>query len=140
MPAPISAEIRAAIVRAREERGLTYEQIAELLGVGRATVSRVLRLRRETGTVEPRPPKGGWRSPIAGKVITLLQAIVTTMPDATVAELTAALQKRARVSTSDAAVGRVLKRLGYTRKKRASSLRSATHRRRASGGAPSARG
>ncbi len=82
-----------------------------------ATVSRVLRRQRETGSIEPAAPGGGNFSPIAGKVVGLLKAIVEQLPDATVAELTTALVERSGTSTSRSAVLRALQRIGYSRKK-----------------------
>lgn len=64
MPTP--TKLREAVIRAFHDQGLTYEQIAELLGIGRATVNRVLRRYREAGTVEPKPRGGGNRSRIHG--------------------------------------------------------------------------
>jgi transposase len=59
MPAPISTDLRIRIVEARAQEGLTYEEFADRFHVGRATVDRVLRLARETGSVEPAPHAGG---------------------------------------------------------------------------------
>lgn len=59
-------KLRQAIVRAFHQDGLSYEQIAHLLDVVQATVSRVLRLHRETGDVTPRPREGGNFSPLRG--------------------------------------------------------------------------
>ena len=129
MTALLTDSERATIVRAHKDLGLSYEEIAKLVGRGRATVSRVLRLERETGDVKPRPRGGGNFSPIVGRVAEVLIAIVTTMPDATVEELAAALSKEADVETSRSAVTRALQRLGITRKKRSSSPSSATRRR-----------
>ncbi|WP_053231631.1 helix-turn-helix domain-containing protein [Sandaracinus amylolyticus] len=108
--------MRKAIVELREHGYRTYEEIAALLDVGRATVSRVLRLHRESGSVAPRPRSGGNRSPIRGRIATLLVAIVSKMPDATVAELTEALEKEASISTSRSSVQRAIQRLGYSKK------------------------
>ena len=112
-------------MRVRAE-GLTYAATAEMLGVGIATVNRVLRLHRETKSVAPRPKGGGNFSPVHGKIARLLEAIVREMPDATVAELTDALMTRAKVSTSRSGVQRALARLGYSRKKSRSLPWSAT--------------
>lgn len=65
---PTPEKLRQAIVRAFHEKGLSYQQIARLLGIGEATVSRALRLHRETGSVTARPRGGGNFSPIRGKV------------------------------------------------------------------------
>lgn len=124
--ATVPVQVREAIVRAVEEQGLTYQATADLLGVGYATVNRVLSRYRRTKSVAPLPRGGGWESPIQGRIADLLAKIVTTMSDATVEELTAALQRKARISTSRSAVQRALHRLGYSRKKRALWQRSAT--------------
>jgi transposase len=124
--AAVPVQVREAIVRAVEERGLTYQATADLLGVGYATVNRVLARYRRTKSVDPLPRGGGWKSPIEGRIAELLREIVTAMSDATVEELTAALQKRARIKTSRSAVQRALHRLGYSRKKSRSWQRSAT--------------
>jgi transposase len=122
-------QVRESIIRAFHERGLSYEAIADLLGVGRATVSRVLRRHREAGTVEPRPRGGGNVSPIRGKAAERLGALLANRPDLTIAEMAAELERVAKIQTSPSSVGRALARLGYTRKKRASSPSSETRRR-----------
>jgi transposase len=127
MGAPVPEKTRLAIIRAAE-KGLTYPQTAALLGVGEATVSRTLRLHRETGGVTPRPRGGGVFSPLTGKFAELLHAIVTSMPDSTVEELTAAFIKRSGQETSRSAMHRALERLGYSRKKRPSSPKKETRR------------
>lgn len=116
-----SRRVREAIVRAVENQGLTYSETAELLAVGEATVSRVLRRKRETGDVALRPRGGGYLSPLRGDVATELEALVAELPDATVAELTEELMRRTAVRTSRSAVQRALHRLGFTRKKSPSS-------------------
>lgn len=124
--AAVPVQVRKAIVRAVEEQRLTYQATADLLGVGYATVNRVLSRYRRTKSVEASPRGGGWASPIQGRIADLLHKIVTAMSDATVEELTAALQKKARIKTSRSAVQRALHRLGYSRKKSHSWQRSAT--------------
>lgn len=97
-----------------------------MLGIGRATVNRILRLKRESGDVERRPRGGGVTSPIHGKLAKLLESIVTDMPDATVVELTNALIERGGITTSRSSVQRALGRLGFSRKKSPSWQPSAT--------------
>lgn len=122
----IPIQVREAIVRAVEQQGLTYQATTDLLGVGYATVNRVLSRYRETKRVDPLPKGGGRMSPIHGRIAELLIKIVTAMSDASVEELTTALQKKARISTSRSAVQRALHRLGFSRKKSHSWRRSAT--------------
>jgi transposase len=122
----VRIEVRKAIVRAVEQRGMTYQETADLLDVGYATVNRVLARYRRTKRVDPLPRGGGRKSLIHGRVAALLTQIVTTMSDATVEELTAVLQKQAKISASRSAVQRALHRLGFSRKKSRSWRRSAT--------------
>jgi transposase len=126
MGSSVAVPLRRAIVRLFFDEGRSYEEIASVLEVGEATVSRVLRRYRETGSVEPAAPGGGNFSPITKTVAELLQHFVAQLPDRTVAELTAALVEHTGVSTSWSAVQRALARLGYSQKKRPSSPRSAT--------------
>ena len=122
----VPVQVREAIVRAVLQKKLTYQATADLLNVGYATVNRVVARYRRTKSVRPLPRGGGRRSPIEGRIAELLVNIVSSMSDATVEELTAALEKRGRVTTSRSAVQRALHRLGYSRKKSHSWLRSAT--------------
>jgi transposase len=131
--------VRRAIVELRERDHRTYKDIAALLGVGYATVSRVLRLHRESGSVAPRPRGGGNLSPIRGRIAKLLVAIVTKAPDATVAELTSALADQASITTSRASVQRAMQRLGYSKKRLASARSNTTRPNTGRGAAPSAR-
>jgi transposase len=107
-------------VRLRQE-GRTYQSIAEVTGLGLATVNRILRLYREMGSTAPLKPGGGNLSPIRGKVEHKLRRLVDALPDSTVAELSTALAEAERLATSRSSVHRALVRMGYSRKKRNSS-------------------
>ncbi len=120
MRPPTPPQVRRVIVRLREE-GRTYDEIAEVVGVGTATVNRILSRYRKTGSLEPLAPGGGNLSPLRGKVAQKLKALVEAMPDATVLEMAEALQKAEKLATSRSSVHRALGRLGYSRKKSPSS-------------------
>lgn len=137
--ADVPTRVREAIVHAYHRQELSYSQIADLLGVGQATVSRVLRRQRERGSVDRLPRGGGNVSPIHGVIADILRRIVHELPDATVAELTDALVARSGVPTSRSGVQRALHRLGFSRKKSPSSPRSATRRNVAATAGRSAR-
>lgn len=119
-------EVRDAVVTLRTREHRQYAEIAELLGIGVATVNRILRRHREDGCVEPKPRGGGWVSLIHDGVADLLLDIVAEMPDATVAELTAVLEQRASIRVSRSSVLRALHRLGYSKKRPRSAPRSET--------------
>ena len=116
---PTPPQVRRVIVRLRQE-GRTYDEIAELVGVGPATVNRILRRYRETGSLEPLAPGGGNPSPLR-RIESKFKALVSAMPDATVAEMATALRKAEKLATSRSSVQRALVRLGYSRKKSPSS-------------------
>ena len=54
-----SLDLRERVVGAFDVGDMTDEQVAELFQVGEATVHRWRRLKRETGSLVPRPPRGG---------------------------------------------------------------------------------
>lgn len=116
MDQALPIQVRLAVISLRDE-GNSYEEIASLLGIGRASVSRLLRRERETGKVERLARGGGIESPIHGRIADLLCRIVVEVNDATLDELTEALIERGKIKTSRSAVVRAMARLGFTRKK-----------------------
>lgn len=125
MPRPLSSDLRQRIVDYRKRYGATYEYIAEALGIGRATVSRVLRLHRETGSVEPKPATGGPARMLDDQAVEQLVALVEAHPDATLDEL-AVLWAVAHpeLACSRQSIGRALHRADITRKKKPSARKS----------------
>ena len=117
MPAPISTDIRIRILEARAQEGQTYEELAERFGVGRATVDRVLRLARETGSVEPAPHGGGTPPRVGEAERVVLRELVDARPDATLDELCLALAAKTGVEISRSTMCREMRLLRFTRKK-----------------------
>ncbi|RKH18965.1 hypothetical protein D7X74_07995 [Corallococcus sp. CA047B] len=77
---PTPEKLRRAIVRAFQEEGLSYEQIAHLLGIGEATVSRVLRLYRETGDVVLMDDLGAHKVAGVRQAVAAVGACVVCLP------------------------------------------------------------
>lgn len=123
---------RRAIVRLREQ-GLEYQDIADALEVSRTSVSRILSLWREQGSVKRRPPGGGNRSPLR-EVEKEFKALVREFSDATAEELAQVVGEKLGVETSRSSVLRFLRQLGFTLKKRSSSPKSAIARTSAGAG------
>lgn len=117
MPTALSTDLRIRIVEARAQDRQTYEQLAERFGVGRASVSRVLRLARETGSVEPTPHAGGTPKRVTATEHAVLHELIRARPDATLAELCADLATRTGVRISRSTMSRELRRLQLTLKK-----------------------
>ena len=126
MAAPLSVDLRKRIVEARTREGLTYEQLAARFGVGRATVDRLLRRWRETGSVEPNQMGGNRGRLIEDESVSVLQALVEEAPDRTLPDLVEAFESRTGIRVSRATMGRAVARAGLTRKKRRSVPNSAT--------------
>ncbi len=120
---PIALRVR--VVAALEKGDRTYDQIAEDFGIGRASVVRWGRLKRETGSVEPRPRGGGNFSQVC---LDRLRDLVEQEPDRTSFELTVSYNKP--VSRSErvhrSSIQRALTRLGYVYKKNARVRQSRT--------------
>ena len=108
-----STDLRQRVVAACDARDGTREQIAVRFSVSVAWIRKLVRRRRETGSIEPRP-RGGGRAPAfdaeAGR---RLREAVRADADATLQELAHA----AGVACCPSAVHRALARLGITRKK-----------------------
>ncbi len=115
-----SLDLRERVVGAFDVGDMTDEQVAELFRVGEATVHRWKRLKRETGSPVPRPPRGGGMAPrVAPEKYGLVREIVRNEPDLTVPEVAWEFHRRTGRRASPVAMGRTLKKLGLTRKKRA---------------------
>jgi transposase len=113
-----SKDLREKVVGAYETGNDSYDSLAARFDVGRATVNRWLRLKRETGDVQKRPHGGGQPMKVIGKAVEALRRAVAAKNDSTRPELAKVLQKTTGMSVSDATIGRALRRLGFTRKKR----------------------
>lgn len=112
-----SGERRKLVVEAHKGGRGTYKTIAEMFGVGEASVSRWLRRHRESGSFEP--GHGGGNPPKIGEAgQTIVKAIVEEHPDRTHAEIAEEYQRRTGTKVSRSPIQRVLKVLGMTRKKK----------------------
>lgn len=100
--------------------GLTSQQLADRYAVGRATVTRLLRLVRETGSVEPAPHGGGPARLVTEPLQEVIVELVQEQPDALLEDFCTDLAKRTGVHVSRATMCRELRRLGFTRKKKPS--------------------
>jgi transposase len=129
-----SIDLRERVVAAYKTGRFSYRSLAELLGIGSASVNRYLRLHRETGGVEPRPHGGGARPVLTEFDRRRLRSLIERHPDWTTFELRDALNEARRSKpVSRSTIVRALAALGYTRKKSLSSPKSATRRVSSSG-------
>jgi len=128
MPEPLSLDLRERIVAAYERGDLTRDQVAELFQVGRASVNRLVRRFRETGSVEPSPHAGGKPRKLTARGEKALRGLLGEYPDATIPEFVRLLTAQTKLAVSTSTMSRELARLGFTRKKSRSSPQSRLHR------------
>ena len=108
-----STDLRERVVAACDARDGTRDQIAARFSVSISWVRKVLRRRRDTGSIAPKPRGGGRAPAFDGDAAGRLRAAVRADPDATLEELAG----EAGVACGPSAVHRALVRLGITRKK-----------------------
>ena len=124
MAAPLSLDLRRRIVARYRLGKETYKEIAELFGVGEASVSRVLRRARELGDPKPKPPGGGFPPRISDADLSKLVKLVAEKPDRTIEELCGVWIARYGGPITTSSMYRALCRAGLTRKKSPSQPRS----------------
>lgn len=108
-----SMDLRERVVAACDARDGTREEIAARFSVSVRWIRDLLRRRRETGSIAPRPRGGGRARAFDAGADARLRDAVRADDDATLAELAAA----AGVACVPSAVHRALKRPGITRKR-----------------------
>ena len=110
---PYSMDYREAVVAAYDASGSSTE-VAEQFGCSASWVRRLVQHRRERGTLEPRSTaRPDDQRTYADADEAKIRALIRDRPDATLAEVVAALAKPAHPATAS----RALKRLGLPRKK-----------------------
>ena len=110
---PYSMDLRERVVAACDARDGTRQQIAARFSVSVSRIRDLLKRRRDTGSIAPRPHGGGRAPAFDGAAAARLREAVRADDDATLEELSGAVGVRCCAS----AVHRALKRLGITRKK-----------------------
>ena len=110
---PLSNDLRERILDAVDNHEGSRRKLAARFDVD-VTITRLLQLRRQTGSIEPRPHGGGGRPTLDQDALERLRRLVEEHPDATLADL----RDRLGVSGSRMIIWRALQKLGITRKKK----------------------
>ena len=111
---PYSLDLRQRVAAAVDNHQGSLRQLARRFFVSLSFVARLLALRRQTGTIQPRPHGGGRRPTLDGQDLQRLRQLLADQPDATLDELADRLGK----GCSRMAVYRALRRMRITRKKK----------------------
>lgn len=107
--AAYSMDLRQRVVTACDAR----DEIARRFSVSTSWIRKLLKQRRDTGSIAPKPHGGGRKSAYDDSGDQRLRAAVEAEPDASLEEL----REAGGVPCSVAATCRALKRLGLPRKK-----------------------
>jgi len=124
---PYSKDLRVKVLAA-VDRGMPRKDVARIFGVSEPTIRRYLKLRRETGDLEPRPvpgPPARKREALEGH----LPAQVHLNPDLTLSEHCELFAEESGMEVSTATMSRCLKKLGLPLKKSPTRLPNATSKR-----------
>jgi transposase len=112
-----SLDLRTRIVEAVARQVGSQGEVASRFGVSRTLVKKLLRQRRETGSVAPKP-HGGHMPKLEVKKGEVVRAyILEGKGEASLAEVQTYVARRWKVGISQAPVSRVLASLGLPRKK-----------------------
>ncbi len=110
-----SEDLRKKIVEALQ-RGAPKTETARLFGVSLSSVKRCARIARQGGSLAPKKGSGRPRQ-ISKDVEKLLEENVQEHPSTTISERRRFLERLTGKTLSDSTVRRLLRRLGFSRKK-----------------------
>ena len=111
-----SENLRKKIVEAVEKRGMPKIEAAKTFGVGISSVKRYVATYREGRSLAPKKRPGS-KPKLDEGARKLLEANLEEHPEATLPQRREFLQQVCGVSVSDSTVSRMLRRMGWTRKK-----------------------
>src|SRR3954470_14591623 len=123
---PYSQDLRQRILDTVQRGEGSLRQIARRFLVSVSFVTRLLRLHRSTGSLEPKPHGGGNPAVLGPEDLERLREVIRQQPDATLEEC----RQRLGVSCSLMPVSRALRKLGLPRKKEDPPLAGARPPRR----------
>jgi transposase len=109
-----SHDLRQRVLDAVERGEGSLRQIARRFVVNLSFVVRLLQLYRRTGSIAPKPHRGGHPPALGPEELERLRELVRQQPDATLE----GLRQRLGVACSTAAISRALDKLGLPRKKK----------------------
>jgi transposase len=113
-----SMDLRERVLAA-VDRGTPRKEIVRTLGISEPTIRRYLRLRRETGSVAPKPPP---KRPFSiGQNVEQRRALWKQLEeheDATLEKHCRLWERKRGVKVSISTMSRAIRRLGWTLKKR----------------------
>src|SRR3954451_4750973 len=111
---PLSNDLRERILKAVDNREGSRRKLAARFCVNPSTINRLLQLRRQTGSFDPRPHAGGVTPTLDHDALERLRTLVEETPDATLEML----KQKMGVTGSKMIICRALQKLGLPLKKK----------------------
>lgn len=111
---PLSNDLRQRILDAVDNKEGSRRKLAVRFKVNTSTITKLLRLRRETGSIVPRPHAGGVTPTLDDDALQRLRKLVEEAPDATLETL----RQQMGISGSRMIICRALQKLGLPLKKK----------------------
>ena len=124
-----SLDLREKIIASREE-GTSIRKLAKQFRVSRGMVWNLIQLKRETGSIVPKPARGGHPSQLAGKEIELAE-MVRKYSDYTLEEYCEYWDEQTGIRVSPSTMCRELQKQQWSRKKRCDPAEVSSARERA---------
>jgi transposase len=123
-----SLDFREKIIDVYFTERESVRKLAKRFGVAKSFIETLLKRLRETGDILPKPHGGGPQPKLNEEQLKRVKALVEADNDATLDELRERLAAETSVSISRSTMGRVLQKLGLTRKKKhCTPLRQRVH-------------
>ena len=121
MPTAYSIDLRQKLVDAYDRGDVSQARLAHQFGVARSFVEKLLKQRRESGTISPKVRAVQTPSKLNEAHRAILAELVEATNDATLAELRERLYKRTGIRVGITTMHTTLKRMDLTVKKNISS-------------------
>lgn len=115
---PYSLDLRERVVAAYEQGLETIAEVAERFAVGQSFVKKMLRQKRETGSLAVKQFNPGPAKIISERHLQWLRREINREPDLTIDELQERLAQKKQLSVSRSTVGRAVQSLDLPLKKR----------------------
>ncbi len=125
---PYSLDLRTRVAAASAEPHTTRQQVADRFGVSYSFITKLLAHQHQTGSLQPKPARGGVERLLSADDQAWLVAYVGEHADATLSELNQAWQAHSGQSVCQTCIWDVLEEHNLRRKKKASMPPSATRR------------
>lgn len=108
-------ELRERVLKVVDEGELSREETARLFNVSTFWIRKLLRQRKNTGSIEPSKGKRGRKAAFAGKALEEMDQMVEAQCDITLDELRECFEDR--IDCSLQTISNTLRRLGWSYKK-----------------------